>query len=151
MEDADGAGVRLLDPNSVPSERAGGCQSMGRLRYLLLTVGNGCHDLLELYRVYTLPDCTRRSGGAGVLSSLVLVYGAVDRKVQGEYVIIHGELEVPIRSLVLQSGRIRDFGLRRTWMCARRNFLEWVWCCNPRAIRGLRFDFRTVYGLLVIV
>lgn len=58
MEDADGAGVRLLDPNSVPSERAGGYQSMGLIGFLLLTVGNGCHNLLELDRVHTLPDRT---------------------------------------------------------------------------------------------
>jgi hypothetical protein len=106
MEDADGAGVRLLDPNSVPSERAGGRQSTGQLMSLLLTIGNGCHDLLELDRVYTLPDRTRRSSGAGVLSSLVLVYGPVDRKVQREYLVVHGKLEVPIRSLVFQSCRI---------------------------------------------
>jgi hypothetical protein len=55
--------------------------------------------------------------------------------------IIHGEFEMPIRSLVFQSGRIRDFGLGGAWVCAGWTFLERVRCCDSRAIWGLCFDF----------
>ena len=85
----------------------------------LLTIGGGSHDLSELDRVYTLPYRTGRGSSTRVLSRLVLVDGTVDRKVQRKDVIIHGEFKMPIGSLVLQSGRIRDFGLGRALLRAR--------------------------------
>ena len=107
----------------------------------LLTVRSRGHDLFEFDRIYTLPDHARRDGGARILSSLVLVNGTVDRKAERKYMIIHGKLEVPIGSLVFQSGRVRDFGLGGTWLCARWHFLKWVWRRNSSTIWGLCFDF----------
>jgi hypothetical protein len=109
-------GVRLLDPNSTPSERAIDCRPTAqRKTILLLTVRSGSHDLSEFNRIYTLPDRARRSGSAQALSSFMLADGSVDRKIQRKHLVIHGKLEVPIGRLILQNGRVRDLALRKNF------------------------------------
>ena len=107
---------------------------------LLLTVWSGSHDLFELDRIYALPDCARRGSSTRIFSSLMLVDGTVDRKIQREYIVIHRKFEMPIGSPVFQSGRVGNFR-RETRLCARWTLFERIGCGNPRTIRSLCFYF----------
>ena len=99
-----GLGALLLEAASEVSERAWASVSAkephedGKLT--IRRSGN----LLELDSVDTLPEHRRHHGYARLLlfAHLLLVYGTVDGQIQGQDLIIHGELKVPICRLRLE-------------------------------------------------